>query len=225
VPDAIVFAQDNCSGITPVGVNANTTFTECGSILTRTWFSTDACGNEHSESQTITFVDTQAPVLSNIPENITIACGSELPAIDNVQATDACQGNVPVVVTETFVGISNCPTLRRQYCATDCAGNQTCHTQTISFSTPSGTQALFALTNNGQAGMSQLRFAASTDGNVLFEVRNANGQLVDKFNRNDCAAGSLYTVEMETEKYASGMYTITMISSSEMLVQRLLVVR
>jgi hypothetical protein len=225
VPDAIVFAQDNCSGITPVGVNATTTPTDCGSILTRTWFSVDACGNEHAESQVITFIDSQGPTLSNLPENVTIACGSELPAYANVVATDACQGNVEVVVNESFVGISNCPTLLRQYCATDCGGNQTCHTQTISFSTNGSAQTLFALTNNGQGGMSQVRFAPAKNGNVYFEVRNTNGQLVDQFNRTDCYAGELYVVEMDTEKYASGIYTITMISSSETLVQRLVVAR
>ncbi len=70
---ANVTANDNCTG------NLSIDFTEvagegCPYVLTRTWTVIDDCGNSKSATQLITVEDNEAPVFSNLPEDITIEC-------------------------------------------------------------------------------------------------------------------------------------------------------
>jgi len=129
VPDAIVFALDNCSGILAVGISASTEPTECGEIFTRTWFTTDDCGNLVQATQVVTFSDFTAPVLSANPADIQLLCGDEIPAPITITATDNCDASVVVIFEEINPG--NCGDITRTWCATDCSGNESCWTQTI----------------------------------------------------------------------------------------------
>jgi hypothetical protein len=130
---AVLTATDNCS--TPV-----VTFTEtrtngtCANsyTLTRKWTATDACGNACSKTQVITVQDTQAPILSAAPANVTVECDA-VPAPATLTATDNCDAAPVVTYTQTRTdGTSvNDYTLTRTWTATDACGNAGSKTQTI----------------------------------------------------------------------------------------------
>lgn len=100
---------------------------------TITWKVTDGAGNTASVNQTITVLDVQVPVIS-CPGNRTVACASDVPAVDinSVTATDNCS----VIVEHVSDVVSNqtCAnrfTLTRTYKATDPSGNSAACSQVI----------------------------------------------------------------------------------------------
>ncbi len=58
-------------------------------IVTRTYTITDVCGNSAVHTQVLTVNDTDAPVLTPAPANVTVAC-TAIPTAPAVIATDAC---------------------------------------------------------------------------------------------------------------------------------------
>ncbi len=82
-------------------------------------------------SFTITVLDTQSPVLTGVPENITVECDG-IPAPATVTASDNCSTSVPSF-TETRTD-GDCPsryTLTRTWSTTDASNNTTTATQVI----------------------------------------------------------------------------------------------
>ena len=73
-------------------------------IVTRTWTLTDACNLMTMHTQTINVTDTDPPVLTPMPPNVTIACDAPVPPQPAVVATDACDPagiiNGPVWINE-----------------------------------------------------------------------------------------------------------------------------
>src|SRR5204863_9081255 len=59
------------------------------SSVTRTWTATDHCGNSSTKSQTISVVDTTAPVISTVPGPSTIECPAT-PQFEVRTATAEC---------------------------------------------------------------------------------------------------------------------------------------
>jgi hypothetical protein len=129
---ATLTATDNCN--TPVVTYAQVRTngnSPSNYTLTRTWTATDACGNASSKTQVITVQDTQAPVISAAPANVTVEC-NEVPAAAILTATDNC--NTPVVVYSEVRTNGNCPSnyiLTRTWTATDASGNTSSKTQVI----------------------------------------------------------------------------------------------
>ena len=74
IPSApVVTATDNCS--TGLVVSYNETIgTGCPYVITRTWETTDDCGNTISATQNITVEDTTIPVLNDIPDDVVLEC-------------------------------------------------------------------------------------------------------------------------------------------------------
>ena len=95
-----------------------------------TFTATDDCGNATTATQTITIIDTTAPVLT-IPADYTAECSDEHP-MDDASATDNC-GEVVIDVVEETIGTSCAGdyTITRTFTATDDCGNATTATQTI----------------------------------------------------------------------------------------------
>ncbi|WP_208420037.1 HYR-like domain-containing protein [Paraflavitalea devenefica] len=127
---ATVTATDNCDPTVTVTMTETSTVVDgCGTI-TRTWTATDACGNMVTATQTLTVVDNTPPVLSGVPADATVQCGS-IPAIATVTAADNCDPTVPVTMTETNTVVDGCGTITRTWTATDACGNTATATQTL----------------------------------------------------------------------------------------------
>jgi hypothetical protein len=115
----------------------------------RTWTAKDCANNETVHTQTLTIVDTTAPVLSGVPADITVACEGP-PAPPVVTATDNCDANPTVTLIEVDHRADDvCDSdgdIIRTWTATDCAGNQTTLSQTITADCPCGTVEVLKLT-------------------------------------------------------------------------------
>ncbi|MGJ5641554.1 HYR-like domain-containing protein [Formosa sp. S-31] len=125
-------ATDNCAGtITSAGVETIDDTTD-ETVITRTWTFTDACGNTTEVSQTITVQDITAPVADSTPEDITVACIDDVPALTELTATDNCSGTITASGSETVNDADSCNiTITRTWTFEDAAGNITDVTQVI----------------------------------------------------------------------------------------------
>ncbi|MEO6132136.1 MAG: T9SS type A sorting domain-containing protein [Saprospiraceae bacterium] len=131
-----VVTSDNCGGAATVTSVDNITNQTCASrfTLTRTYFTTDVCGNSASCNQTITVFDNTLPTLT-CPSNVTVTCASAIPAPNPASVTSSDNCGTPTI---TFVSdvISNqtCTnkfTVTRTYRATDVCGNSATCSQII----------------------------------------------------------------------------------------------
>ena len=104
----------------------------CPITVTRHWTFRDESGNEETCTQTIHIEDTQAPVMSCLPSEITVNCRS-IPEPEKCTATDNCTGDVPVEMEEV-ASKGDCSigyTITRTYTATDDCGNAATTVQLI----------------------------------------------------------------------------------------------
>ena len=106
--------------------------------VTRTYSVTDCAGNSTEVSQLISVEDTTAPTAS-APAAISVQCFSDIPPPDVSVVTDEadnCDGAITVAFVSDDVTIAACDgaafTVTRRYSVTDCAGNSTEVSQTIS---------------------------------------------------------------------------------------------
>ena len=125
-------ATDNCGDVT-IDLVEETTQGSCTGeyTITRTFTATDDCGNATTATQTITIIDTTAPVFTYMPANYTAECSDEHP-MEDATATDNC-GAVSISVEEIFVE-GDCTgeyNMIRAFTATDDCGNSTTETQMI----------------------------------------------------------------------------------------------
>ncbi|MFN4254388.1 MAG: addiction module antidote protein, partial [Saprospiraceae bacterium] len=133
--EPILTASDNCGAATVTfatqvvpGICADN-FT-----IVRTWTATDACGNAATVSQQIAVSDSENPVLAGIPADETLGCGGVLPTAPVVTATDDCDQNVDIQLTEneTPGACAGNKTVVRTWTATDNCGHTATASQTIS---------------------------------------------------------------------------------------------
>jgi subtilisin-like proprotein convertase family protein len=104
----------------------------CPETITRTWTFTDACGNNATETQTITVNDTQVPVFAAPPANVTVECTGDVPAMTDLGWTDNCDGAANVTGTDgALIGGPCGGTITRTWTYTDACGNNATVTQTI----------------------------------------------------------------------------------------------
>ncbi len=141
--DSLVTAIDGCGGSAGLVIShlADTVgSSNCVNrfTITRTYVSTDACGNSSSKSQTITINATNAPVITGFPIDVTYVCAAAVPAADDslIIASDNCTGSPTVNITHDadVITSSNCVnrfTIVRTYRATDSCGNVSTKNQTI----------------------------------------------------------------------------------------------
>lgn len=140
LPNDMATASDDCAGVDSVWVTLTEVDpTEGGTLdacpvierYQRTFQAVDLCGNVSSVSQTIDVIDTVAPVLSDVPADLTLACGDALP-VDLPTAEDACTEVLLVAAVDTL--LYDCPgtyTLVRTFTATDACGNTSEAQQTV----------------------------------------------------------------------------------------------
>jgi len=124
----VLTATDNCGGNIAVdyfewrdnGACANTY------TLTRKWTAADACGNEVIAMQFISVNDDVAPIVNNVPADMTVSCTADLSGAPVLTATDACGENVTVDYFE-WRDNGACDseyTITRKWTATDACGNE-----------------------------------------------------------------------------------------------------
>src|SRR5204862_3967118 len=84
-------ASDACNTVTVQQIGSDVTGgNACAKTTTRTWIAVDACGNSgNTVNQTITQVDTQAPIIGTAGANATIEC-TATPEFTSPTASDAC---------------------------------------------------------------------------------------------------------------------------------------
>ncbi len=135
-PPMDLTAEDNCGGQITVSPRQELTFGNCLNDLTlvRTWTFADTCGNTTSYSQTITVLDTLAPVItSELPQDLNLECASDIPPPMDLTAEDNCGGQITVSPLQelTFGNCLNDLTLVRTWTFADTCGNTTSYSQTI----------------------------------------------------------------------------------------------
>ncbi len=134
VPVAIdPIVTDDCASLT-LDYSEETINGSCPNdfVLRRKWMATDACGNQDSVIQILTVIDTVAPVLTNVPVDVTLNC-EDLPVVPVLNFTDNCSDTVFVVFSEnTNSGACiDIQIVTRNWTATDACGNETSITQQI----------------------------------------------------------------------------------------------
>ena len=129
-----VCAPQGCGGGSEIEVTYEETSIpgtcEDEQVITRTWTATDECGNEASDSQEITVVDTTPPVIT-CPADVTLDCDGSTDT-GAATATDNCDDNPEVTYSDTNPS-GDCPqTITRTWTATDNCGNESSCDQLIS---------------------------------------------------------------------------------------------
>src|SRR5690606_19384847 len=102
---------------------------ENSKTITVTFTASNGCMSSETTA-TFSIEDNTPPVLSSTPEDITVSC-DQIPNAEVLTAIDSCDDKVSVTFNEmvTSDGCSN--SIERVWTATDCSGNTTTHTQTI----------------------------------------------------------------------------------------------
>jgi large repetitive protein len=126
---ALVSATDVCSDVTIVLHSEVTDGDECEGVIVRTYRATDVCGNFSDCVQVITYNDNVAPTFDNAPANMVASCDN-IPAIEDVTASDNC-GAATVTVVETMFSGGCVGVIQRIFTATDACGNTATHEQYI----------------------------------------------------------------------------------------------
>ena len=132
LPTAQAVAVDNCNGVTISYVD-ETMSTGCGATATivRHWTAEDACGNVRMDSTVYTIVDDIAPVLVDVPADVTISCSDDFD-FPMPTATDACSDVEISEDMSTVAGdCANAFVMTRVFTATDACGNTSEATQVV----------------------------------------------------------------------------------------------
>ena len=136
VPTALAQAEDACGRALPVSIEEVRTAGECAGAYTvrRVFTAIDRSGATVTTQQVVRFTDATAPVLADVPPDVTLACGTPAPTALPT-ATDACDARVEVRVTATSAPGScrGTTVLTRVFTATDACGNATTARQTVTF--------------------------------------------------------------------------------------------
>ncbi|MDB4824883.1 hypothetical protein OAH27_04275, partial [Saprospiraceae bacterium] len=104
----------------------------CGDAVTRTWSYTPTCGDIITHTQNITLIDTEAPIFTNPPSDVTFTCISEVSTAPDLTWTDNCDGTGTVSAVETD-DTDAClgGTITRTWEYTDACDNPVTYTQII----------------------------------------------------------------------------------------------
>jgi large repetitive protein len=130
VPASDATAEDNCGTVTVTQSDMVDDENPCYVVVTRTFTATDDCGNASNAYQTITIVDTTAPVITAEVE-IEMPC-DDISSTITATATDNCDENPTVwIVSDEYVSGSCAGRIIRIYGAMDNCENYSEFTQFI----------------------------------------------------------------------------------------------
>src|SRR5690606_33096379 len=128
-------ATDNCGEMITVEGQDQIAQGACAGTytVTRTWTFVDSCGNTSSATQTINVIDNVAPTAPQAPEDVTVACESEIPAMTSLTASDNCGETITVEGLDEIApgACAGTYTVTRTWTFVDACGNSSSATQTI----------------------------------------------------------------------------------------------
>ena len=128
---AVVTAVDNCSPNVSVQFSETYSNDGCREVFTRTWSSTDDCGNTGVAVQVISLIDTVGPIITSTPDlEITIECDEDLPT-DFPLFEDNCSMALQYDSFSTIIPQDCGYLLEKTWTATDSCGNTTAFTQKV----------------------------------------------------------------------------------------------
>ena len=228
IPNDNVVVIDNCSAFPQISLTETTETIGCTTILLRRWNAIDDCGNVSQQVQIVTFQDQTAPVLSEYPESIVLDCGAAVPDAPSVSATDNCSGDVEVLFSENLDIEGGCGTIQRTWCAEDCTGNLTCHTQTISFQQTSQMPPIStAELRTWQEAVNRIaiQYTANQSGRWGVDVYDLNGRLVTNLFAGEMNGGEMRSMVIDADQFMSGVYIIQFGNGENKVTNRLPIVR
>jgi len=184
----------------------------CFGVVQRTWTATDLCGNTTSALQFIRQLDEELPVLINVPEDITVECGEDIPAIDfSVSATDNCDDDVDITFIEEVTS-EFCPyVITRTWIAEDECGNIAEETQviTIDIETPEQV-SIFSYPNPFNDSFT-VNFSVPQNSNVSAKVVDGMGRTVSVVFDGQADGARLYEYTLSGLNWEPGSYTLMMV--------------
>jgi len=225
VGEFILTATDNCDNEVEVTITEeNAVSGQCYGSLLRTYRAVDNCGNETFAYQIIDIIDTTAPVIHNVPAEMTIVCGSDIPApASNIFVTDNCTADIVATFTETQTN-EFCPyDIIRTWTALDLCGNVTEETQVIHVvvEVPAMVHML-AYPNPAQQHFT-LKFSVPVDQEVFGAIYDLSGRQVLSIYNGVADGGRAYQWDIDAGRFDAGSYTIMMKAGSEVLRERLVI--
>jgi hypothetical protein len=123
IPTTEIAFVDECSGVASVDLNEVQIGEGCDYDIVRTWTATDLCGNVATAVQVLHVSDAEAPLVVNVPADVSILCGMPLPE-DEPIATDNC-GAVTVSYSEEELDGEGCGQVIRTWVYSDDCLNET----------------------------------------------------------------------------------------------------
>ena len=132
--------------------------------------------------------------------------------------------------------------IERTYCAVDCAGNETCVTQTITFEDLDGIVGGVPMTSTNIAVVKGdfdivnfspnpalekafVDFKTNIDTKLSLDIYDSHGHLVSRIFEQDVFESMGYRVAVETIKLEAGIYTLRLSSDNHYETTRLVVVK
>ena len=125
---------DNCGNTLTPSAPVVSAAVSCEGTRTYTYTYTDCEGNSHDWVYTYTVDNNTAPVITSSPSNVTVSCASDTAVnLALVIATDDCASTITKSYSDVLTNktCDNRFTITRTFTATDCAGNSSTSTQTI----------------------------------------------------------------------------------------------
>ncbi len=133
VPEASIEVEEGCAlQQTDIQIQEEQLSGSCYPVIQRIFIAEDDCGNVSSHTQYITVVDTEAPEISNTPDNLTLNCGEEIPEY-SPEATDNCATEFIVEFVESEIEFDCGYQLEQVWLVTDNCFNTTSVSRVINF--------------------------------------------------------------------------------------------
>jgi hypothetical protein len=218
-------ATDNCDNDVEVSIIEELVFSGgCFGNIQRTYEAVDNCGNSVIFIQIIQLVDTQAPVIENVPVETTIYCDAAITAVpSNIFGTDNCDTDVEIFFTQTQTN-EFCPyDIIRTWTALDECGNETVETQVIHVTVEIPQLISVQTYPNPTDGDFTFEFSTPKDAIVYGALYDMTGREVLPLMNGKADGGRLYKFVVNGQKMNAGTYTVMMKVDGEVLRNRVVI--
>ncbi|MBI1266662.1 MAG: T9SS type A sorting domain-containing protein, partial [Cryomorphaceae bacterium] len=220
-----ITASDNCDSDVEVTIIDELLFSGgCLGTLQRTYKATDNCGNFITATQLIQRVDVTAPMIFNVPEDIELTCGDEIPAAAaDIFGADNCTSNVEITFEEIQTN-EFCPyEIIRTWTAIDDCGNATEGVQVITVTVETPPIVNLISFPNPFDDKFTVEFSVPSDAKVVACVYDMIGKEVMPIFQGDVDANRLYTFNYGSLNWEAGTYIIMMVVDDQVYHHKMIV--